>query len=95
MVATGSVAVLEASRGYSTEVTYFADNTYYEIVGEGYIDCNWRQTMYWGVYSDYAWTFDTTCGGGSGFQYCPQGCSPFEKCTTQGCQYFYPDPNHG
>ena len=89
LVATGvasvSVVDLQASRGYSTE-WYFMDGE--EFVGEGYTECNWQFTMWWGYQTgDYS-GYDTTCGGGSAgqLQICPGGCAWPYRCYWNGCQ---------
>lgn len=81
-----SIGVLEASRGYSTEWVFYSDNTHTEIVGEGYTECNWSFTLWWGVETEYYTSFDTVCGGGTGGgNYCPWGCPEGWICTTGGC----------
>jgi hypothetical protein len=86
ILAVRSVAVLEASRGYSSQQAYFSDSSMTEVVGEGYVDCNWHFTLYWGQVTNYIDSSDDTCGGGSGgVRWCPGGCPTGWFCTPYGC----------
>lgn len=87
-IATVSVVDVQASRGYSTEWQFFSNDSPYVIVGEGYTECNWSFTMWWGQQTNNYSGFDTVCGGGSGSgTACPGGCPSGWICVVnQGCQ---------
>jgi hypothetical protein len=79
IVAAWTVTGAQASREYSTQITYFSDAEHSEIIGEGFIDCQWHYTLLWGSSSSYTSESNDPCGNGG------MGCWP--ECE-QACQCY-------
>jgi hypothetical protein len=88
LLAVGSVATLQANRGYETFYIYYEDASEMTVVGEGVVKCSWFYWQVWGAQSSYYYSWDEeTCGTGGGWGgWCPNGCPTPLKCVAyQGC----------
>lgn len=61
VLAVSSVVPLYASRGYTTLYVYYSDGSEAEIVGEGFIDCEWDFSQLWGTSTSYYDYYDDPC----------------------------------